>query len=209
MSPALRSVTLAAAAVAACGSPAPKPAPAPAPAVAAPTPTPASVAIDAHEEYYDVYGSSTAELREQIRRLGPKEGNESTDALTVWDLESSYGEAPGPGGCGLRNVQVTLTVTVTLPRWTPPGDAAPQLIASWRTYLQHVRTHEAGHRAIAEQNARELMAALSGLRAATCPAVWDQASRTVERIVAEGRVRNRAYDDQTKHGQTQGVVLAP
>ena len=72
-----------------------------------------------------------------------------------------------------------------------------------------MRQHEAGHRAIAEQNARDLLAALSSMRAATCQQVMDAASRTGERIVAEGRAKNRAYDVQTKHGQTQGVVLPP
>src|SRR5439155_24671720 len=76
-------------------------------------------------------------------------------------------------------------------------------------YFQHVRQHEAGHRAIAEQNARDLLAALSSMRAATFQQVMDAASRTGERIVAEGRAKNRAYDVQTKHGQTQGVVLPP
>jgi len=39
--------------------------------------------------------------------------------------------------------------------------------------------------------------------------VWDAAQRTATRVVEEGRTRNRAYDVETKHGQTQGVVLAP
>ena len=65
------------------------------------------------------------------------------------------------------------------------------------------------HRAIAEQNARDLLAALLALRGSTCQVVWDGASRTAERVVAEGRARNRAYDVETKHGQTQGVELRP
>src|SRR2546430_576289 len=90
-----------------------------------------------------------------------------------------------------------------------PPETPAHVVDSWKTYFQHVRLHEAGHRAIAEQNARDLLAALSSMRAATCQAVMDAASRTGERIVAEGRAKNRAYDVQTKHGQTQGVVLPP
>ncbi len=190
---------------AACGS-SPKPAaPAPAP-VPAPAPSAVAPKIAAQEQYYDIYGSSVAELRDQISRLGPAGGD---DALTVWELESQYGTARTADGCALRNVQVTLTVTTTLPRWTPPQDAPARLRASWRTYLQRVKLHEAGHRQIAERNARDLMAALAGLRAGTCEKLGDEASQTVERIVAEGRLKNRAYDVETKHGQTQGVVLGP
>jgi len=54
-----------------------------------------------------------------------------------------------------------------------------------------------------------LLAALLALRGSTCQEVWDGASRTAERVVAEGRARNRAYDVETKHGQTQGVELPP
>jgi predicted secreted Zn-dependent protease len=72
-----------------------------------------------------------------------------------------------------------------------------------------VKLHEAGHRAIAERNARDLTAALAALRAPTCREAGDSASRMAEQIVADGRARNRAYDVETKHGQTQGVVLGP
>ncbi len=80
---------------------------------------------------------------------------------------------------------------------------------TWQTYLKAVRVHEAGHRTIAERNAREVMAALTTLRGTNCNKLLGDASNTVERIVADGRARNRAYDVQTQHGQTQGVELGP
>jgi len=100
-------------------------------------------------------------------------------------------------------------VTTTLPRWEPPAGTPARLVESWRTYLAHVRVHEAGHKAIAERYARKLVAALGSLRGATCREVWDAAQRTATRVVEEGRTRNRAYDVETKHGQTQGVLLEP
>jgi predicted secreted Zn-dependent protease len=202
---------------AACAAPSarPRPAPPPAPATPAPpspprsSPRSAGLSIATHERYYDVTGANVAELRDAIRRLGPQEQGQSADALTVWDLEWTYGERPGAGACALRDVRVTLTVTMTLPRWDPPADAPARLIAAWREYLDHVKLHEAGHRAIAEQYAHRLLAALTELRAATCDAVWDAASRTAARVNAEGQARNRAYDVETRNGQTQGVVLEP
>ena len=183
------------------------------PPAAHPPPAPVVVrpSLSARELYYDIDGQSAGELREQIHRLGPRDGAEARDALTVWNLEWAYHEAPAPsgGGCGLRDIRVTLDVETTLPRWTPPQTASANLVQMWRTYLEHVKQHEAGHRRIAEQNARELLSALTALHGATCPQVWDEASRTAERIVSEGRARNRAYDVETKHGQTQGVVLGP
>lgn len=192
-----------------CGGSAP-PEP-PAPSSPAPVAAPASrIAIAGREQYYDIDGSSAGALRDQIRRLGPKdESGSARDALTVWDLESAYHLVGDTTGCALSDVQVTLNVTVTLPRWKPPPTAPARLSDSWRTYLEHVKLHEAGHRSIAQRYARQLFTALSGLRAATCAELDGLVSRRAEEILAEGRARNRAYDVETKHGQTQGVVLEP
>ena len=207
----MRTATLAVVALAyACGSSSPEVAPPPAPAtapVAATVPRPSIVPT---EQYYDIDGSSAGALRDQINRLGPKdESGKSRDALTVWSIEWSYAATSRPEGCVLRDVKVTLSVAVTLPRWKPPATATPEVVKSWQAYLRAVRLHEAGHRAIAERNAREVMAALTPLRGANCDLLSSDATRTAEQIVADGRARNRAYDVETKHGQTQGVVLGP
>jgi len=196
----------------ACPSSSPEPVSAPTPALdsAALARAASRAAITAREQYYDIDGSSAGALRDQIRRLGPKdESGKSHDALTVWSLEWTYGTAQRGDSCALRDVKVTLDVSVTLPRWTPPSTASPKLTESWRTYLRNVKLHEAGHRTIAEQNARDLTTALTTLRGTSCERLSDEATRMAERIVADGRARNRAYDVQTKHGQTQGVELGP
>ncbi len=191
-------------------SPEPASAPTPVPDSAALARAAPRAAITAREQYYDIDGSSAGALRDQISRLGPKdESGKSQDALTVWSIEWGYGTAQRGDSCLLRDVKVTLNVSVTLPRWKPPATATADVRKKWQAYLTAVRLHEAGHRTIAERNAREVMAALTPLRGATCDKLSDEATRTAERIVADGRARNRAYDIQTKHGQTQGVELGP
>src|SRR5437867_12413071 len=195
----------------ACAS-SPEPASTPTPAAdsAALARTAPRAAVTAREQYYDIDGSSAGALRNQISRLGPKdESGTSHDALTVWSLEWTYGTAQRADGCALRDVKVTLDVSVTLPRWKPPATASPGLLKTWQAYLKAVRLHEAGHRTIAERNAREVMAALMPLRGTNCDKLSGEATRLAEQIAADGRARNRAYDIQTKHGQTQGVELEP
>src|SRR2546429_523558 len=87
--------------------------------------------------------------------------------------------------------------------------SSPEVAKAWQSYVKAVRLHEAGHRTIAERNAREVFAALTPLRGMNCDLLSAEASRVAEQIVADGRARNRAYDVDTKHGQTQGVVLGP
>src|SRR5260370_26377649 len=73
-------------------------------------------------------GAGAGALRDQIQRLGPRDGRgQAADALTIWNIESNYVVAPSGDGCVLRNIQVTLELTLTLPRWTPPSTAAPRL----------------------------------------------------------------------------------
>jgi len=195
---------------AACGSSSHEVAPPPAPAEAATAAAAARASIVATEQYYDIDGSSAGALRDQINRLGPKdESGKSRDALTVWSIEWHYTATSRPDGCVLRDVKVSLNVAVTLPRWKPPATASAEVVKAWQSYVKAVRVHEAGHRAIAERNARDVFAALTPLRGMNCDLLLDEASRTAERIVADGRARNRAYDLETKHGQTQGVVLGP
>src|SRR5947208_13598833 len=129
----------------ACPSSSPEPVSAPTPALdsAALARAASRAAITAREQYYDIDGSSAGALRDQIRRLGPKdESGKSHDALTVWSLEWTYGTAQRGDSCALRDVKVTLDVSVTLPRWTPPATATAQLKAPWRTYLRNVRLQD-------------------------------------------------------------------
>src|SRR5256885_7729881 len=169
----------------ACGSWNPErvSAPTPADSAALARATPHAL-IAAREQYYDIDGSSAGALRNQINRLGPKdESGESKDALTVWSVESAYAAAQRGDSCVLRDVKVTLNVSVTLPRWKPPATATADVRKKWQAYLTALRLHEAGHRTIAERNAREGMAALTPLRGAGCDKLSGEAPRTAGRVV--------------------------
>src|SRR5258708_32483814 len=121
----------------ACGSSSNKPAVAPAP-VAAPAAGAAAgtrMSIVGHEQYYDIDGASAGALRDQIHRLGPRDGRgQAADALTIWNIESNYVVPPSGDGCVLRNSQVTPRLTPPLPRGTPPRPPAPRLHQSTPAY---------------------------------------------------------------------------
>src|SRR2546423_4840727 len=189
------------------GSSSPEVAPPPAP-VSTVAPTAAMPSIVAREQYYDIDGSSAGALRNQIRRLGPKdESRKSQDALTVWSIEWVYGTAQRGDSCVLRDVKVTVNVAVTLPRWKPPAMASRELLKTWQAYFKAVRLHEAGHRTIAERNAREVMAALTPLRGTSCDKLSDEAARTAERIVAVGGAGRHGDDGRKREELAEGGVI--
>ncbi len=164
--------------------------------VSTPTPVAAGLSIAGRERHYDVTGASVEALRDAMRRHGPTDHDGGRrDALTMWDMEWTYRDRRTAAGCELRDVRVTLNLTVTLPRWTPTAGASARLARSWSTFLERVQVHEAGHRAIAEQSARDLVAALSSLRGTSCQELWDRAARTATQVVEAGQPRVRRGDE--------------
>src|SRR5438105_14204345 len=95
----MRTATLATLALAsACGSSSPEVAPPPAPAPAPAAASALRAPIVATEQYYDIDGSSTGALRDQITRLGPQDASgKSRDTLTSGRCEWGYSNASPRG----------------------------------------------------------------------------------------------------------------
>jgi predicted secreted Zn-dependent protease len=169
-------------------------------ATIAPTP---GVALTVEVVYYDVAGASADELRAQLDLHGP---TGQQDAYTDWWVQWRYDRVQAANGCELRSLAVTLDVTFTFPRWSPPDDAAPGLRERWEDYLAALRVHEEGHKEIALRAANEIAAALSSLPASpSCAELEQAADGTGERILERYRQQELSYDRQTDHGATQGA----
>jgi predicted secreted Zn-dependent protease len=110
--------------------------------------------------YYDIRGSTEEDLRQQMNWLGPV----GLDGKTHMGFCEWEGE-------------VSLKITMTLPRWTPPENAAPNLIAKWDNFVKNLAKHENGHAIIARANA---------------------GSPNIQGL-------SDAYDAETNHGANQGV----
>lgn len=114
--------------------------------------------------YYDIRGSTEGDLIQQMNRLGPI----GLDGKKHWgycEWESGGGDDP-------------LAIKVTMPRWAPPNDADPDLIAEWDNVVKNLAKHENGHARIVRANAGP-------------PNIIQQLSD--------------AYDAKTNHGVKQGV----
>jgi predicted secreted Zn-dependent protease len=166
------------------------------------------VSEDAHLAWYAVAGTTRAELRAQMHRLGPVANARTYDGMTRDHVRWHYTYGGNGTACWVSAARVTLTDTITLPRWTPPPGADPALLAEWWRYLSMLKRHEEGHRRIAFDGAARIAEAINRVSAQpTCDAVGDAANAAGHAILLETQTRQAAYDRATRHGGTQGAIL--
>ena len=148
--------------------------------------------------YYDIYGSTETELRKQLDAKQPKgfDGYRG-DSTTSWDILWTW---PGYGklNCDLGAAIVTLKVTVIFPRWTPPLNATPELVAKWTKYVKVLAFHEQHHVDLVNNNYKAVEKAIQGATCLTADAAAKHAVRRIEQYDAE-------YDAATNHGETEGA----
>jgi predicted secreted Zn-dependent protease len=149
-------------------------------------------------KYYDVVGSTSAELRQQLATLGPKDSQgKRWHAVTSWRLNWRW-PTFSDGTCRMGDATVMATVEVTFPRWAPPAGVARALIDDWIEYTRVLARHEQGHVDLAVDGAKEMQVAL---RRATC-ATADNVARTE---MARINDLQEEYDVETDHGANQGA----
>ena len=148
--------------------------------------------------YYDISGSSEAELRAELNANAPVgyDGYKG-DATTNWFIRWDW---PGYGSnsCDLSKATVSYEVVVTFPRWIPPDDASPELVGKWNRFTRVLAEHEQNHVDFVVANYPSV---LDAIRSATCETADAAASAALEPI----RQLDRDYDDATNHGETEGV----
>lgn len=161
---------------------------------------------------YALGGKTPDEIAWQMSVLGPRDaiGGYAWFALTNplydWDYDCACTEA----GCKPPGVMVNLTVWYTVPHWSEVRMEHDALAAYWAYFESAVRFHEKGHGDIAATCGWQLGEAISALpAAATCEAFDASVSGATNPVYQGCRAAHRAYDDETAHGATQGVVWPP
>lgn len=157
-------------------------------------------------ESYPVEGATAAEVLSSMTARGPRSDGETFFGLTVAEIGLRYHTAALAGGCALTDVEVDLSLTVTLPDWAPGPSADPALVGSWGRFRRALAAHEGRHREIAEAGAQSMAGALGGLRRDSCPAVEAEAHRRLTRLEGDLAAAQRRYDAETDHGRTEGAV---
>lgn len=164
---------------------------------------------DVEVEWYDIAGVEEAALRQEMNEKGPVDPKgRRSDAYTAWRVTWNYPFAQDGSTCSTGPVLVTLKTTYTLPRWVSRDAAPVELQQRWQGYVAALLTHEAGHRQHGQGARREVEQTLSHLGPeATCEEMDARANAEGERVLDKYRALDAAYDEETKHGETQGAVF--
>jgi predicted secreted Zn-dependent protease len=146
------------------------------------------------------------ELRRSINQSRPWKDENATDARTEWKVQWSFGTMSVDGSYRLRSLETKTTITYTLPRWAPGAESSKALRDHWARYSAAIRTHEEGHARIALVAAGEMRRRINALpEAPTARSLEKQINDTADKVVAEYREIEAAYDSKTTHGASQGA----
>jgi predicted secreted Zn-dependent protease len=167
---------------------------------------PAGVTYALEQTHYDITGSSAAELHQAMLAKGPRLNDWPLYALTEWEVRWRLSEDHVRGRCQ-RSATVRLTIRMVLPRWVQ-RETPSQLREDWQRFESALRTHELGHRDLGLQAARAVGRALRSGTSFSCGGAT-AADREAKAILDRYSLRNRQYDEDTAHGQTQGVIWPP
>ena len=150
-------------------------------------------------QYYDVSGSSVAEIRAAINRVRPRDPNDgvAVDALNRWYISWRW-PGDGRGGCLLGRTELRFSATLRMPRLFNTQRTPRAVVARWQAYMEALVRHEAGHIRHAYDN---MGSVLRAIRASSCAGA-NEAGRAAVRLLAQWDV---SYDRQTRHGFTQGA----
>jgi len=165
-------------------------------------PAPAIPAPAERVDYFDIEGSTAAEIFADLKRRGPNAGGglhalASTQAEYRHESTLAY-SAGGP--CRATDIRVSLSLTFTIPRWTGEGAASDSVRAWWSDLLASIWDHERGHASIALDGARQISDALNAAPpAATCDDLDEDMRRRMRRVLAQSIEPAQArFDSQNR-----------
>jgi len=166
-----------------------------------PPPSP-EVSVSAHTQYYEISGVAGDDLRAQMDELGPGDH----DVYTSWFIRWTYPDVVTDATCAVGPVEVSLSITYTLPQWDAPPGAPVDLVEKWNAYLAALQLHEAGHKDIAVAAGNEIRKTLSALPAyPSCEELHRSGEAASQDVMDRYRLQEVQYDQQTDHGATQGA----
>lgn len=160
---------------------------------------------------YQIQGDTVGALSEQMDTLGTLDKRSgvryagSLDWAYRWRTNYRFSS----GKCRIKSAAIRLDLKYTLPLWSAPPSASPELASEWDRFLAALRGHENGHGALAIAGGRTMLKKLRALSPRySCSALNTAAKRVFARESVRVTTLEDAYDTRTDHGATQGAKLS-
>lgn len=161
-------------------------------------PSPPEPIDGADVAWFDLEGADRIELLESCLERCPRDDRDvAVASLTTWRVHWDWMRAAGEP-CTVAGATVDVAVSVELPRWTPPPEADPALVAEWDAWHARLRYHEQGHVDVVRGFAHDAEARL-------VDAGCDGVEREGDGLLVRLRAAQIEYDVTTVHGHTQGA----
>jgi predicted secreted Zn-dependent protease len=179
-------------------------------------PLPAGLSIRSVESPYIITGSTAQALAQAILASAPRLEDVPLFALTesqirwrVTPARVRVSSGLRQEDCRLQHVRVELVIRVRFPRWVPDSSSSEDLKRQWSAFLTALNEHESHHEALGHRAAREVLATLTALPRTRCDIILPTVDRAAHTVLNWYHEQNIAYDRETLHGLTQGVVWPP
>ncbi|WP_082475549.1 DUF922 domain-containing protein [Rhizobium sp. Leaf341] len=176
-------------------------------------PLPADAEVKATEtvETYGITGKTGAELYASIGERGPLLGASRVIAHTRFKLTWRRNYQTEGNDCVLVSAVPRLIITTTLPK--PTTSLPPPVRASWKTFIEGVRQHEAVHGRYVRDLVAKIETATIGLRQSEdpgCTKIKTEMTRRLGALSDERRDLDRAFDraEFTEGGAVHALILA-
>ncbi|MBT8138322.1 MAG: DUF922 domain-containing Zn-dependent protease [Gammaproteobacteria bacterium] len=164
--------------------------------------------VNSATEYYDVSADTLGTLLLVLQSEVPERpGGKTFHGYTRADVNWHWQLAQVGARCRVQQARAIVNIQTTLPRlyWTTPGSEVERV---WQQWMPALARHEQQHANNAIHVARRGEHRLLGLPPqASCEAMNAQAQRMASQLHDELRKIDRDYDNDTRHGETEGATL--
>lgn len=158
---------------------------------------------------YEFDASSYAKVGNAMDDASPFRSERGAGAGKVegaWDLNLS--PAVTETSCGVADVNMTLTTTITLPAWRNLAQQSNDDKRRWASYREALELFQEGHVDIHLARVRAIRERLLALPAeADCDALSAAAAAAVQEVESDFKDAHRDYDRETRNGKTLGATL--
>ena len=168
-------------------------------------------AVDVQErlEHYLIRGRTAEALLSEMQAKGPPgtfEPGKRYFARAEYSVSWRYQFSEDPSGCAITELDVSVDTTYTYPLWEDRDKASAKLNGYWDYFLSRLEIHERGHGDLALATGVDAAKALKALTSQpTCDALKTAINAAAKGAMKKGDAKQRAYDRETNHGETQGA----